>query len=81
MHWSFLAAGRSWSGLRRAPAIAHDPACRRPPLPSLTRTAYVRWAEARLVRLTAWAKPDARLICGDCEEEMEAEQTTAAGDD
>jgi hypothetical protein len=29
--------------------------------------------------MNAWAKPDARLICGDCSEEMEAEQPEQRG--
>jgi len=30
--------------------------------------------------MNAWAKPDARLICGDCSEEMEAEEPEEAED-
>jgi hypothetical protein len=28
--------------------------------------------------MNAWAKPDAHLICGDCSEEMEAEEPAAS---
>lgn len=31
--------------------------------------------------LNAWAKPDARLICGECSEEMEAEEQPGDGED
>jgi hypothetical protein len=30
--------------------------------------------------MNAWAKPDAHLICGDCSEEMEAEEAEQAED-
>ena len=30
--------------------------------------------------LNAWAKPDANLWCGDCEEQMEAEEMPQEGD-
>jgi hypothetical protein len=33
-----------------------------------------------LCDLNAWAKPDARLICGDCSEEMEAEEPPGEGE-
>jgi hypothetical protein len=33
-----------------------------------------------LCELNAWAKPDARLICGDCSEEMEAEEPPGEGE-
>lgn len=31
--------------------------------------------------LNAWAKPDAPLVCGTCQEPMEAENTTAGEED